>query len=1650
MAVAVWHTSQARQEREAVLHRDAEALARAAAAEQARIIDGGRQLLAALGAINSVQTSDAEACARSLPAVAAEFPAYTVISATSVADGRVFCSSGAVGADVSDRAWFRDALRTRGFAIGELVVGRVTGRHVLHLASTALNDLGEATAVLSAALELERMGEMLAKTTARPNAALLVTDRDGRILVSRPDRSLVGSTIPDDLRPLLLAGGPGTATLHWAGAERILSFVPLGTGAADLFVAVGLDREAELESSRRRGMAEFATFLLTALASLGAATWLGLRSIAQPLATLEAVAERWRKGNLSSRTGMSGPSDIGRLGAAFDAMADEIAQRERALRAALENMRNGVLVLDEAWRITYLNRRGSALLDGRRDMVGLPLQKALPHFAGGAFTKVCLRCSTAREPVEAEHEDAWSGRRFSFWAQPSEDGGITIFFRDVTEEHARAARLAAAESLARDGHAELEQIYRHAPVGLFAFDRDCRCLRINERMASMTGFPVEFHIGRHMSDFVPKLAGRMVELWRPVLERGDSLLGIEVQGETPAAPGETRTWLASYFPVRSGTGDVVGLIGAVLDITERKQAEERLRELEARNGFLLRLGDTLRPLQDAAEIQAEACRLLGQHLGVAQVGFAPIDGQQRHVVVRQDWNDGRIPSVVGTWAMDDFGPAFIRALKRGETVAIPDVTQDARTGTPGAVAAYEAIRTRAILDVPLVRNGRMAAMLFIHHPEPRDWTACDISLVQEVCERLWAAVERAAAEGALRASEARYRVLTEAGSHLTWVMRPDQSLSFVSRTWREFTGIEDDELSSDAWLSGVHPDDRARLLAETEPSIVQGVAHGCRFRARRADGVWRWLLARAEPVQDADGSLLEWVGTAVDIHDLAETQAALTEAEERLRLALEAADLATWDQELGTETSLWSPRVFAMLGYKPDPTGRATFRMWTERVHPEDMPAIVAERARAEAAGCQFHMQYRIIRRDGELRWLESHGRFLAMPDGRRRSLGVLRDVTAEQTSRQRLADAEERLRLALEGTDEGLWDWNMTTGAVWFSDRWCTMIGYAPGEVEPHVRSWEKLVHPDDRTEVLQVLDAHLEGRTPLYSCEHRVRHRDGGWVWILDRGKVVARDGEGRPLRMVGTHQDITRRKAAEDALAASEARLRSVVRTAADGILLADTEGRIVSANPAAADMFGHAGHGSLIGTKLTDLMPPEEAERHDEHLDRHLRRYAVGALARSVRGAGRELLARRRDGTLFPVEIAVASFTTGTERLFTGVVRDVTLRKQAEAALRDNEERFRALVEGVTDYAIVMLDVEGRITSWNTGAERMTGWTEDEVIGQNFAMLRPAAAREDDHHEAALEAARRDGVFRGEGERLRRDGSTYLAEVTLTALLDQAGRPRGFAKVTRDITARRAAEARLSALQAQTMRASRLSASGALAAGLAHELNQPLSAIANYSAAARMALQRAQEGGQGSTQTLELAGNMLQEASVQAIRAGDIIRRLREFVGQTEAELTGQPAALIVREACEEAEAALRCERDGALSWRLEADVADNAGDIFCDAVQLQLVLANFIRNARDAVRKDAGLIRVSASRATDGGGVQFSVADDGPGLDANVASRLFEPFVSTKPSGLGIGLAICRTIVEGHGGRVWAEPHGVLGGATFHFLIPASEGQVGLR
>jgi len=371
------------------------------------------------------------------------------------------------------------------------------------------------------------------------------------------------------------------------------------------------------------------------------------------------------------------------------------------------------------------------------------------------------------------------------------------------------------------------------------------------------------------------------------------------------------------------------------------------------------------------------------------------------------------------------------------------------------------------------------------------------------------------------------------------------------------------------------------------------------------------------------------------------------------------------------------------------------------------------------------------------------------------------------------------------------------------------------------------------------------------------------------------------------------------------------------------------------------------------------------------------------------------------------------------------------KRAAPLALSRRQYLRAIIDTVPD-AMIVIDSRGRIIAFGNGAEDMFGYRESELIGENVSTLMPSPDRE--RHDEYLDRYLKTGEKRiiGIGRLTtarRRSGATFPIDLSVGEA--RIGSERVFTGFIRDLTESEEAERRLHGLQAELAHVSRISSMGTLATSLAHELNQPLTAIVNYVETARDML------GDPDPATIATLKEALSECAGEAMRAGQIVRRLRDFIARGETDRHVVSLERLVNEA-----SALALV-NGDSTVEVEIQLDGKADSVFVDRIQIQQVILNLLRNAVEAMEGTRQRrIRITSKRAG-GGFVEVTIADSGPGLDAEVAERLFQPFVSTKSSGMGLGLSICHTIINGHGGRIWAEASD-LGGTSFHFTLMDAE------
>jgi two-component system sensor kinase FixL len=472
----------------------------------------------------------------------------------------------------------------------------------------------------------------------------------------------------------------------------------------------------------------------------------------------------------------------------------------------------------------------------------------------------------------------------------------------------------------------------------------------------------------------------------------------------------------------------------------------------------------------------------------------------------------------------------------------------------------------------------------------------------------------------------------------------------------------------------------------------------------------------------------------------------------------------------------------------------------------------------------------------------------------------------------------------------------------------------------------------------------------------------------------------------------------------------------------VMTLDRDGRVTAWYPGADHVSGWR-EDAVVGRTLT--LFHQEADVAADKANRIL------AIARETGRYEEQGIRLDSVGRPYAAKVLVMPLrgTDGEVLGYTKVVWGLTERVAAEEALRAREAHLRSILDTVPD-AMVVIDEQARIKSFSAAAVRQFGYAEDEVTGRNVSLLMPEPYRTQHDTYMARYLATGQRRIIGIGRVVvgqRKDGSTFPMELSVGEM--RLGGERYFTGFIRDLTERKQTETRLQELQSELVHMSRFTALGEMASTLAHEINQPLTAIASYLKGCRRLLSR-MEGPE-----VPMLADAVNEAADQALRAGQVIRHLREFVarGESERHIEGLPKLI------EEASAlALVGAREKGVHVRFDLD--PDAPLILANRIQVQQVLLNLIRNAIEAMQDAPRRELVVATKALPPEGlVEVRVADTGTGIAPEVAAQLFQPFVTTKANGMGVGLSICRTIVEAHGGKIQAGP-GPDGGTTFRFTL----------
>ncbi|MCF8034132.1 MAG: PAS domain S-box protein [Desulfarculaceae bacterium] len=881
------------------------------------------------------------------------------------------------------------------------------------------------------------------------------------------------------------------------------------------------------------------------------------------------------------------------------------------------------------------------------------------------------------------------------------------------------------------------------------------------------------------------------------------------------------------------------------------------------------------------------------------------------------------------------------------------------------------------------------------------------------------------------------RSLREHIPAVLWMADRELRLTFLNpqavQLASALTGLPPDQIEGRLSVEQALPDreDLTSLLA------LDAMEHGLEREAEvdyLLNGRELHLQQVISPLRDLDGRVTGVMGVGLDISHRREMERALAESESQFRRAIMAAPQPIMIYAEGGKVIQVNQAWTRISGYPARQLD--TVEHWTSLAYDKDGPRVSREVGELFGTldGPQNQGEYTVRAADGrELVWEFSSAPLGSLPDGRRLMLSIASDVTQRKKAEAAIGAAEERFRTLVENVPGAVYrcshddQWTM----VFVSEAIEEITGHPASDfIHNRVRSFESVVHPDDREAVRAEVEEALAQDRP-FTMEYRALHAGGGLRWIFEKGSAV-RDEQGGFLCLDGVMLDITEQKLAEQARQRSEALYTTLFERAGDGIFLMEAEGeqtgRIFSANRSAERSHGY-GPGEMEGLNIRELVVKNVPGRLKQALAGEWLHFEVDHF--------------RRDGSIFPLEVSVGLVELGGERFLVAMDRDISERRRAENERRERDIRFGEVFNNMSSgVAIYRPSPDGQkfiFQDINPAGLRMTGRSLDEVVGAEVREVFPSV-----EDMGLLDVFKRVWAS-GEPEHmpvtLYQDQAVSLWVENYVCKL-----PGGeVVAIYDDLTQVKNEEQERSRLENQLRQTQKLEALGTLAGGIAHDFNNILAAVMGYAELAR-------DGVPASSP----ARDDIEQVMVASERARNLVRQILSFARRSQEPRSPMSLTPVVKETFKLLRATVPSTVEMKLSENLAADQVD------ADPVQMHQMIMNLCTNAAQAMEGRGGNLTLSMDRLEldpetaasyadlePGAYMLLSVADDGPGIPAEIMGRIFEPFFTTKEpdQGTGMGLAVVHGIVQAHGGAVtvYSEPGQ---GTTFHVYLPVYTGATG--
>ena len=1081
----------------------------------------------------------------------------------------------------------------------------------------------------------------------------------------------------------------------------------------------------------------------------------------------------------------------------------------------------------------------------------------------------------------------------------------------------------------------------------------------------------------------------------------------------PTADGGKRYVHVSGFPIFDETGRFIGYRGVGRHITDVKRAEQEHREHVWFLESMDRINRAIQGTKDLDRMMSEVLLAMLEIFGGDRAWLVyPCDPQA------PSWRavmEHTRPEYPGAFALGtgfpidaDVAAVFAAALAApGAVLSGPGRTPE----IPPKAAEQFAIRSQIAMAIDAKAD---KPYLFGLHQcsGEREWTPPQQRLFQEIGRRFGDALATLSTLRKLRDSERKLEAAQKI-AHVGWWERDlVTSRVALSDEVQRIFGVEPVDLPQwqQRWIDLIHPDDRAKAAAAAAAALSGGPRYDVEYRVIRPDGTLRVVHSQGDVTRDESGRPVRQFGVLQDITERKQSQDELAEIKERFRVLAESAITGIYVTHMD-RFSYVNPAFARMFGYAAD---EIVDRLGSlDLTCPADRPLVAQNmRRRLEGEVEELRYEFRGLRKDGSIFPIEVHGRRIEF-GGRIGVLGTLIDNTERKRAEDELRASEARFRTFVDHARDAFFLMDEQLTVVDVNRQACESLGYSRDElIGRKPRDFDAGL---DDPSIGRLAERARAGETITFETLHR--RKDGTTFPVEIRSHTFRQGGNHFYLALA---RDITERRRAEESLRQSEAYLSEAQRLSHTGSWAFDVaSGKYVYTSEESDRIYGiDPKREQPTRDIVSERIHPDDRSRWRQNLEKSLREGV------DTSDEYRIVLPDGSIKHIHAIRHPVLS-SAGQVVKLVGTSIDITERKRIEEEVRASEDRYRTLVDFAAD-AFMTHAEDGKVIDVNRQACENLGYTREELIGMMPADFDAYLDRE---------ALRRVAQRVGAGETItietrhrRKDGTVFPVEVRLRQV--RQGDRWIAISLSRDITARKRVEEereRLRRLEADLTRMSRVITMGELTASIAHEVNQPLAAIVMNAAACQRWLAAK------PLQTAK-ARKVLDSISADSQRASEIIRRIRALMKR-------QPPRKEPVDINEAIRDVLALARQQLRNTDVVLRLADALPTIKGDRVQLQQLLLNLIANAIDAMsaigerRRELAIV----SRQ-DGPNVVVEVRDSGIGLDTERAEQLFEPFYTTKDQGMGIGLAISRSIVEAHDGRMWAVPN-VPHGAVFLVSLP---------